>query len=182
MLNRLFKLLLVAAAAAGGVAVWQRRNETPPLDPGELRGLRPSEPFMDPTAEATTATTATVVAVDVTDDPVSESAAKPASIRPAEMDTTELPTVAAEPVQAPLPSPPHRPFSTAPAGEPDDLKLISGIGPKLEQTLNQEGITTFAQLAALDDAEIDALQARLGGVAGRVRRDNWVQQAAELAG
>ena len=179
MLNRLFRLFLVAAAAAGGVAIWQRRNETPPLDPGELRRLRPSEPFMDPAAEATTAT---VVAVEATDDPVVQPAAKPASIRPAEMDTTELPTVAAEPVQAPLPSPPHRPFSTAPAGEPDDLKLISGIGPKLEQTLNDEGITTFAQLAALDDAEVDALQARLGGVAGRVRRENWVQQAAELAG
>ncbi|MCP1382987.1 hypothetical protein [Runella salmonicolor] len=31
--------------------------------------------------------------------------------------------------------------------EPDDLEIIEGIGPKIEELLNQKGILTFAQLA-----------------------------------
>lgn len=64
--------------------------------------------------------------------------------------------------------------------KPDDLKAISGVGPKLEKVLNRSGISTYAQLAALTKAEIADLDARLG-LSGRIGRDDWVGQAAALA-
>ncbi|HUG86633.1 MAG TPA: hypothetical protein VMM13_18840, partial [Euzebya sp.] len=62
----------------------------------------------------------------------------------------------------------------------DDLKRITGIGLKMETLLNQQGITTFAQLAALSEDDIDRLQERMPQFSGRIRRDGWVQQAARL--
>ena len=62
----------------------------------------------------------------------------------------------------------------------DDLKLIKGVGPKLENMLNEQGLTTFVQVSMLDEAAIDALNARLTGFQGRIQRDNWVDQAAKL--
>ena len=44
------------------------------------------------------------------------------------------------------------PLFTAPAGEPDNLTKIKGIGPVAASQLNEQGITTFAQVAALSDA------------------------------
>ncbi|GAB4361816.1 MAG: hypothetical protein Kow0026_25120 [Oricola sp.] len=64
---------------------------------------------------------------------------------------------------------------------PDDLKAISGIGPKLEAVLNSLGIWTYEQIAGLTPHEVawldDYLQFK-----GRIERDGWVAQAAELAG
>lgn len=67
------------------------------------------------------------------------------------------------------------------AGEGDDLSRIKGLGPKLQALLPQLGITTFAQIAALSEADLDALDARLGAFAGRPRKDAWVEQARLLA-
>ncbi len=67
-----------------------------------------------------------------------------------------------------------------PKGTPDDLKLIAGIGPVLEKTLNGLGITNFAQLAALQAADIEALEAKLK-FKGRISRDHWIKQAEALA-
>lgn len=64
---------------------------------------------------------------------------------------------------------------------PDDLKAVSGVGPKLEKVLNRLGIWTYAQVAALDEAEIAWLDDHLG-LAGRVGRDDWVGQARRLSG
>ncbi|MEM8542058.1 MAG: hypothetical protein AAGF25_13975 [Pseudomonadota bacterium] len=62
---------------------------------------------------------------------------------------------------------------------PDDLKLISGVGPKLEQVLNGMGIWKFTQIANWSAEEIayvdDYLQFK-----GRIGRDEWLKQAAEL--
>lgn len=61
----------------------------------------------------------------------------------------------------------------------DDLKRISGIGPKLEQVLNAMGIRTYDQIAAwtADDlAKVDD-QLKLGG---RISRDDWLGQANVL--
>lgn len=77
----------------------------------------------------------------------------------------------------------NRPGETlfkAPEGPADDLKLILGIGPGLERALNAIGITTWAQVARLTEAQIAAVEGELG-FRGRVRRDNWLQQAEVLA-
>jgi predicted flap endonuclease-1-like 5' DNA nuclease len=65
-------------------------------------------------------------------------------------------------------------------GGADDLKRIGGIGPKLEQTLNELGIFHFDQIAALQGEEIDWVDSRLR-FKGRIRRDDWIGQAKALA-
>jgi len=70
---------------------------------------------------------------------------------------------------------------SAPEGVADDLKRISGVGPKLETTLNAIGIFHFWQLAALTAAQLTELDDRLA-FKGRAVRDRWVEQAASLAG
>ena len=68
----------------------------------------------------------------------------------------------------------------AAAAKPQDLKVISGIGPKLETLLNKLGIFTLSQIAswtAEDAAKVDAdLQLN-----GRVIRDDWRGQAKKMA-
>ena len=104
------------------------------------------------------------------------------------------------PAAAPSPSemPPPTPQSLAGAGEAvaagaapapiaaavhgsDDLTRIKGVGPKLVQQLHALGVTSFDQIAAWDDADIDRIDAQLGRFAGRIRRDGWTEQARLLA-
>lgn len=74
---------------------------------------------------------------------------------------------------------PSRPKAMEKPGKPDDLKAISGIGPKLEQMLNGYGIWTHAQIADFATSEIAWLDEELG-FAGRIKRDDWLGQAARL--
>lgn len=67
------------------------------------------------------------------------------------------------------------------AASGDDLSRIKGLGPKLQALLPTLGLSTYAQIAALDDAALDALDGKLGAFAGRPRRDGWVEQAKFLA-
>jgi len=75
--------------------------------------------------------------------------------------------------------------STNRAAEPpriDDLKLINGIGPAVEKRLNDFGIFTFIQLAALSPADIAAAVAGLAGLsAERIFKQDWIGQARRLA-
>ncbi|MFK8083055.1 MAG: hypothetical protein AB8B97_22470 [Granulosicoccus sp.] len=61
--------------------------------------------------------------------------------------------------------------------EKDDLKLIKGIGPVMERTLNDLGVTTFKQLANFDQADIDKVSDAIGAFSGRIERDDWVGKA-----
>lgn len=62
----------------------------------------------------------------------------------------------------------------------DDLLKIKGLGPKLVDQLRGLGVTSFAQIAAWDDTEIDRIDAQLGRFQGRIRRDDWPAQARLL--
>ncbi|MBX6391652.1 MAG: hypothetical protein IRZ08_22140 [Frankia sp.] len=62
----------------------------------------------------------------------------------------------------------------------DNLKEIVGIGPVTEARLHALGITTFRQLAAMGDADVARLAARLEGFGDRIIADDWVGQAQEL--
>ncbi|MEL6685530.1 MAG: NADH-quinone oxidoreductase subunit E, partial [Pseudomonadota bacterium] len=66
------------------------------------------------------------------------------------------------------------------AGGADDLKKISGVGPKLEGVLNELGFYHFDQIAKWTADEIAWVDSRLK-FKGRIERDNWMAQAAELA-
>ena len=75
---------------------------------------------------------------------------------------------------------PVRKAPAAKAAKADDLKAISGIGPKLEQVLNGMGLRRYADIAALTDADVARIEAELG-LDGRIARDGWVEQARTLA-
>ena len=68
----------------------------------------------------------------------------------------------------------------APKGEKDDLKKISGVGPKLEETLNAQGVYHFWQIAEWKKADIEMMDDLLS-FKGRIERDDWIKQATELA-
>ena len=72
-------------------------------------------------------------------------------------------------------------LSEARDGQPDDLKQIKGIGPKLETLCNALGFFHFDQIAAWTADEIAWVDANLEGFKGRVSRDDWVAQAKVLA-
>jgi len=69
----------------------------------------------------------------------------------------------------------------AAVGEPDDLRQIKGVGPKLNGLLVGLGITRYDQIAAWTEQEIAAVDAHLGTFRGRITRDNWIEQAKFLA-
>ncbi len=70
-------------------------------------------------------------------------------------------------------------YKTAPA-KVDDLKLISGVGPKLEVTLNEIGVYQYAQVAVWKAADIKKVDDQLK-FKGRIVRDDWMSQAKILA-
>jgi predicted flap endonuclease-1-like 5' DNA nuclease len=82
----------------------------------------------------------------------------------------------ARPETAPLPEAAHNP-----ARGGDDLTRIKGLGPKLATLLNSFGVNSFFQIASWSDDDIDRIDAQLVGFEGRIRRDNWVEQAKLLA-
>jgi NADH-quinone oxidoreductase subunit E len=71
-------------------------------------------------------------------------------------------------------------YTSPPAEGADDLKEISGVGPKLEKLLNSLGIYTFAQVAAWSAADVAWVDERLT-FKGRIERDDWMSQAKKLA-
>jgi len=72
------------------------------------------------------------------------------------------------------------PIASPRDGRPDDLRRISGVGPKIEGILHELGIYHFDQIAAWEPRQIawvdDKLQFK-----GRIGRENWVEQARALA-
>jgi predicted flap endonuclease-1-like 5' DNA nuclease len=86
-----------------------------------------------------------------------------------------------EPTPIPATSDGDRPAIAAATGEPDDLRLIKGVGPKLATLLASLGVTRFDQIAAWTPADIAEVDRFLGTFAGRIERDSWVEQAGYLA-
>ncbi|WP_445809992.1 NADH:ubiquinone oxidoreductase [Yoonia sp.] len=72
-------------------------------------------------------------------------------------------------------------LAAARGGQPDDLRQLSGVGPKMEQTLHAMGIFHFDQIASWGPQELAWMDANLQGFKGRASRDGWVAQAKALA-
>jgi NADH-quinone oxidoreductase subunit E len=62
----------------------------------------------------------------------------------------------------------------------DDLKMIKGVGPKLEKLLNTLGFYHFDQIAKWSAKELSWADDNIEGFKGRASRDNWVEQARKL--
>lgn len=119
----------------------------------------------------------------VMDEIVDEALAKPAAAprKPASARKRATPSSGKKEAEAPKMTVSGRPAALEKPAQPDDLKAISGVGPKLEKVLNGFGIWTYAQVAALDEAEIAWLDGELG-FGGRIGRDDWTGQARALLG
>ena len=135
----------------------------------------PESPPVEPVAKVKPAPPPEPAPVEAAPEPAPvEVALEPAPVEPAPEPVTAVSEPA--PVEA-APKPalvrmPDKPVRT----EPDDLKLISGIGPALEKKLNACGISRYQELATLSDADIDRVEAAIKSF-GRIRRDDWIGQA-----
>ncbi len=99
---------------------------------------------------------------------------------------------AVKPAAKPVKTPAEPEASTGPGKKPrmmkaprksgaDDLKMIKGVGPKLEKLLNDMGFYHFDQVAKWTEEEVSWVDQNLEGFKGRVSRDTWVEQAKLLA-
>ena len=77
-------------------------------------------------------------------------------------------------------APKAEPKAAAPATDiVDDLKLISGVGPALEKKLNALGVTSLKQVAEFTPEDVARVDEGLS-FKGRIDRENWISQAADL--
>lgn len=89
------------------------------------------------------------------------------------------PAPPAEP-QSELETPPAPDAASEAAADAEELSQIKGIGPKLRAQLAAMGVTSIAEIAAWTEDDIDRIDAQLGRFSGRIRRDDWVEQARLL--
>ncbi|MGR3272445.1 50S ribosomal protein L21 [Thalassococcus profundi] len=66
------------------------------------------------------------------------------------------------------------------SGAADDLKELSGVGPALEKKLHEAGITSFAQIAAWTEEDVEKFGEVLS-FKGRIEREGWIEQAKALS-
>ncbi len=79
-------------------------------------------------------------------------------------------------------APPPAGLLSAPInGQADDLKRVKGIGPVFEETLNQRGVYHFHQLAAFTRSDVEWMASQIDCFPDRIDRDNWIEQAKQLA-
>ena len=86
---------------------------------------------------------------------------------------------------APKPAKAEATAGTAPAnllseardGAGDDLKKLTGVGPKMVTKLNESGVFHFDQIAAWTAEEIAYMEEELGA---RGKVEGWVAEAADL--
>jgi predicted flap endonuclease-1-like 5' DNA nuclease len=71
--------------------------------------------------------------------------------------------------------------AAAASGRHDDLTRINGIGAHDETRLNDAGLHGYRDLATLTREQESAIEARLGYEPGRIEREQWREQAAQLA-
>jgi|GEM_PF-27290 len=145
---------------------------------GAPRGAKP-----DDAAATTDAKPADADAKPAAADAVKEEAA-PATpaVAPEAKPVTESTAVAAAAPAAADEKKAHdlgRVFDKAP-DTVDDLKKIAGVGPQLEEKLNNFGVYTFAQIAEWGDPQVSAFDDLLA-FKGRIERDEWIRQAKEFS-
>ncbi|MBI5938979.1 MAG: hypothetical protein HY859_00995 [Caulobacterales bacterium] len=63
---------------------------------------------------------------------------------------------------------------------PDDLTVLTGIGPKLAAAFAERGVTRFADIAAWTEEDIARFDKELK-LMGRIGREAWIAQATRLA-
>ena len=144
----------------------------------------PKAPAKAATDKADAKPTAKVTkkAVPAKDVASAEKAAPAKEVAPAEEKVAPAKKEAAPKAEKAAPAEKEEAVKKAPAkkaagkSDADDLKKIEGIGPKIADTLNDAGVTTFAKLAGMDR---DAIKAILDTVSTLKSKEpkTWPQQA-----
>jgi NADH-quinone oxidoreductase subunit E len=95
----------------------------------------------------------------------------------------EAPSSAPEEDQQPALDDPARPAALDGArdNQADDLKKINGVGPKIEEILNDLGVYHYDQVAAWTPEQVAWVDGYLK-FKGRIDREDWIEQASKLAG
>lgn len=112
---------------------------------------------------------------------IEEPVADPEPAPEAEPEPAPEPVADNQPQPVAEPEPAPSPFLAEPHGEPDNLTLIKGVGPKLGDMLHTLGVFHFSQIADWSAEQVAEVDAQLGAFKGRVSRDRWVDQARMLA-
>lgn len=111
--------------------------------------------------------------------PSKKAAAKPAAKKEeapkAEAKKDEAPKAADKAEETAVAAP----LFKAPKGKGDDLTEIKGIGPVAAGQLNEQGITTFKQIAGLSDKDVERIDEAMPFSADQIK--DWRDQAKELA-
>ncbi|MEL6811990.1 MAG: hypothetical protein AAFP76_11695 [Bacteroidota bacterium] len=71
-------------------------------------------------------------------------------------------------------------FGYADSNDREDLTRINGIGPYIEQKLNEIGIYNYQQISRFKEEDIRVLTELIDFFPGRIERDDWVGQAEAL--
>lgn len=164
----------------GGAAVTRTWvDETPATAPVDGAPVPPSEAARP---KSTDAETNPSLKTPVTSPKAAAKNAKAAEIQPLSGTAASepAPKAVAEATVKPSLTDKNRPAGIEKPAAPDDLKMISGVGPKIEATLNEIGIFTFSQIAGWKKAEREWVDGFLN-FRGRIERDDWVKQAKALA-
>lgn len=163
-------------ALTGGVTTAPAKKATPKAAPKPTQAqpavVKPAGVTASPKVAAKPAAKA------VAKPTVKAAAAKPTTRKAAAPKTA--PTVTATPKAAPKVDDRPAGLDAPKAGKADDLKRISGVGPKLESVLNDLGIYHFDQIAAWTKKESDWVDTYLR-FKGRIARDGWIAQAKTFA-
>ena len=138
------------SVSAAALAAMKPASNKPVKDAPAKKAKAPAKPAAKPAKAKAEAKPAAKPAKKAAAKPAKKAAAKPAAAKKA-----------------------------APKGA-DDLKQLSGVGPALEKKLNENGVTTFAQIAGWSKADIDDMDGKLS-FKGRIEREGWVAQAKKLA-
>jgi predicted flap endonuclease-1-like 5' DNA nuclease len=159
-------LLIGSAAMVGAAVFWATRWMTPV----NLEAVLPAPkvlPKPEPEVEA---------AIEKAAEVAEEVVEAPVAVVETLVEATPEPEVVIDPViEAPVA------VAETVAPEPDDLTVMTGIGPKMAAALAERGIVRFEQIAAWSEDEIAVLDKEMK-LMGRVGREAWVAQAKRLAG
>ncbi|TAN07790.1 MAG: 50S ribosomal protein L21 [Rhizobiaceae bacterium] len=109
--------------------------------------------------------------------PSKKAAAKPEAKAPE--SKTAAPAAKAEAKEEAKAAEKAAPLFKTPKGKGDDLTVIKGIGPVAAKDLNEQGITTFAQIAALTNEDIARIDAAMPFSTHQI--EDWREQAKALA-
>ncbi|MDF2371680.1 MAG: NADH-quinone oxidoreductase subunit NuoE [Rhizobiaceae bacterium] len=112
--------------------------------------------------------------------PVHSTAERQAPAQKAPVKASPAPTVPAASADAAVPADRNRPQAMEKPEQIDDLKLISGVGPKIEAILHSLGIFKWDQISKWKKAEREWMDGHLK-FKGRIDREDWVKQAKTLA-